>query len=56
MAIRHKVWFEVRGEYRSSNKLCYVMKILSHCMICVHVNDEMIIKCQEDASFDAICE
>ena len=32
------------------------MRTLSHCMICAHVHDELIIECREDASLDAICE
>ena len=40
----------------SRNILCYAMKTLSHCMICAHVHDELIIECGEDASLDAICE
>lgn len=34
----------------------YAMRTLSHCMICAHVHDELIIECREDVSLDAICE
>lgn len=40
----------------SRDILCYAMKTLSHCMICAHVHDELIIECGEDASLDVICE
>ncbi len=40
----------------SRDILCYAMRTLSHCMICAHVHDELIIECREDASPDAICE
>ena len=40
----------------SRDILCYVMKTLSHCMICAYVHDELIIECREDVSLDAICE
>lgn len=40
----------------SRDILCYAMGTLSHCMICAHVHDELIIECREDASLDAICE
>lgn len=40
----------------SRDILCYAMETLSHCMICAHVHDELIIKCREDVSLDAICE
>ena len=40
----------------SRDILCYAMKTLSHCMICAHVHDELIIECREDVSLDAICE
>ena len=31
--------------------LCYAMRTLSHCMICAHVHDELIIACKEDIFF-----
>lgn len=40
----------------SRDILCYAMRTLSHCMICAHVHDELIIECREDTSLDAICE
>lgn len=40
----------------SRDILCYAMRTLSHCMICAHVHDELIIECREDVSLDAICE
>ena len=40
----------------SRDILCYAMRTLSHCRICAHVHDELIIECQKDASLDAICE
>ena len=40
----------------SRDILCYAMKTLSHCMICAHVHDELIIECREDVSLDVICE
>lgn len=40
----------------SRDILCYAMRTLSHCMICAHVHDELIIECSEDVSLDAICE
>ncbi len=35
--------------------LAYAMKNLSHCFICGHVHDELIIECSKDVSVDAIC-
>lgn len=40
----------------SRDILCYAMRTLSHCMICAHVHDELIIECREDVSLDAICK
>lgn len=40
----------------SRDILCYAMRTLSHCRICAHVHDELIIECQKDASLEAICE
>lgn len=40
----------------SRDILCYAMRTLSHCRICAHVHDELIIETREDASLDAICE
>ena len=36
--------------------LAYAMRTLSHCFICGHVHDELIIECTKDVSLDAICE
>jgi DNA polymerase len=40
----------------SRDILCYAMRTLSHCMICAHVHDELIIECREDTSLEEICE
>ncbi len=40
----------------SRDILCYAMRTLSHCRICAHVHDELIIEIREDASLAAICE
>lgn len=40
----------------SRDILCYAMRTLSHCRICAHVHDELIVECRKDASLDAICE
>lgn len=40
----------------SRDILCYAMRTLSHCRICAHVHDELIIECRKDVSLDAICE
>ena len=40
----------------SRDILCYAMGTLSHCRICAHVHDELIIECRKDACLDAICE
>lgn len=40
----------------SRDILCYAMRTLSHCLICAHVHDELIIECREGVSLDAICE
>ena len=40
----------------SRDILCYAMGTLSHCRICAHVHDELIIECRKDASLEAICE
>ena len=31
------------------------MKTLSHCFICGHVHDELIIECSEKISLEALC-
>lgn len=40
----------------SRDILMYAMKTLSHCFICGHVHDELIIECSKEVSVDAICE
>lgn len=40
----------------SRDILCYAMRTLSHCLICAHVHDELIIECRKDVSLAAICE
>ena len=40
----------------SRDILCYAMRTLSHCRICAHVHDELIIECRKDASLEAVCE
>lgn len=40
----------------SRDILAYAMRMLSHCFICGHVHDELIIECSPEVSLDAICE
>ena len=40
----------------SRDILAYAMQTLSHCFICGHVHDELIIECDPRVSLDAICE
>lgn len=40
----------------SRDILCYAMRKLSHCLICAHVHDELIIECRKNVSLAAICE
>ena len=40
----------------SRDILSFAMQTLSHCFICGHVHDELIIECSKDASLDVICE
>lgn len=40
----------------SRDILCDAMQTLSHCFICGHVHDELIIECSKDVSLDVICE
>ena len=40
----------------SRDILAYSMRTLSHCFICGHVHDELIIECGMDVSLDEICE
>ena len=36
--------------------LAYAMKTLSHCFICGHVHDELIIECSPNVSLSVMCE
>lgn len=40
----------------SRDILAYAMRTLSHCFICGHVHDELIIECSMGGSLDAVCE
>ena len=40
----------------SRDILAYAMRTLSHCFICGHVHDELIIECSKDVSLETICE
>ena len=40
----------------SRDILMYAIKTLSHCFICGHVHDEVIIECSQGLSVDAICD
>lgn len=40
----------------SRDILMYAIRTLSHCFICGHVHDELIIECSQDVSLDVICE
>lgn len=40
----------------SRDILAFSMRTLSHCLICGHVHDELIIECSKNVSLDAICE
>lgn len=40
----------------SRDILAHSMRTLSHCFICGHVHDELIIECGMGASLDAVCE
>ncbi|MEE3482047.1 MAG: DNA polymerase [Lachnospiraceae bacterium] len=40
----------------SRDILSYAMRTLSHCFICGHVHDELIIECSPEVSLDEICE
>ena len=39
----------------SRDILCYAMRTLSHCFICGHVHDELIIECSQNVNLDEIC-
>lgn len=40
----------------SRDILSFSMQTLSHCFICGHVHDELIIECSKDVSLNVICE
>ena len=40
----------------SRDILAYAMRTLSHCVICGHIHDELIIECSEGVSIDEVCE
>ena len=40
----------------SRDILAYAMRTPSHCFICGHVHDELIIECDPRVSLDAVCE
>lgn len=40
----------------SRDILCYAMRTLSHCFICGHVHDELIIECSQNVRLDEICK
>lgn len=40
----------------SRDILAYAMRTLSHCFICGHVHDELIIECRPEVSLDVVCE
>ena len=40
----------------SRDILCHAMRTLSHCFICGHVHDELIIECSQNVSLDEICK
>ena len=40
----------------SRDILMYAMHTLSHCFICGHVHDELIIECSQDTDLKVICE
>ena len=39
----------------SRDILCYAMRTLSHCFICGHVHDELIIECSAGVDADVLC-
>ena len=40
----------------SRDILAYAMRTLSHCFICGHVHEELIIECDPSVSLEAVCE
>lgn len=39
----------------SRDLLCFAMRNLSHCFICGHVHDELIIECNQGVDYKSIC-
>lgn len=39
----------------SRDLLCFAMRNLSHCFICGHVHDKLIIECSQDVDYKSIC-
>lgn len=39
----------------SRDLLCFAMRNLSHCFICGHVHDELIIECSQNVDYKSIC-
>ena len=40
----------------SRDILCYAMRTLSHCFICGHIHDELIIEASQGVNLQVICE
>ena len=40
----------------SRDILAYAMRTLSHCFICGHIHDELVIECDPRVSLNAVCE
>ena len=40
----------------SRDILCYAMRTLSHCFICGHIHDELIIEASQGVNLQAVCE
>lgn len=40
----------------SRDLLCNSIKTLSHCFICGHVHDEIIVECKKEVSLEVLCE
>lgn len=40
----------------SRDILAYAMQTLSHCLVCGHVHDELIIECSPNVSLDVLCK
>lgn len=48
-------FFENIVQAVSRDLLCFAMRNLSHCFICGHVHDELIIECSQDVDYKSIC-